>query len=84
MLCKDDIVAAGGNELRFKLPLIGALVMGMIVDFWGIFTKGLIVTLEATSSLAESAIGAITELRTELVVVILGGDAVDDSGVVWG
>lgn len=35
-----------------------------------------------TSSLAASAIGARTELRTELVAVILGGDAFDESGVV--
>jgi hypothetical protein len=34
------------------------------------------------SSLAVSAIGVITEFKTEFVVVILGGDAVNDSGVV--
>lgn len=57
--------------------------MDMIVDFWGIFT-GLIVTFEELiSSFAVSAIGVITEFKTELVAVILGGDAVDESGVVW-
>lgn len=56
--------------------------MEIIVDFWGILT-GLIVTFEEWSSLGVIAIGIITEFSTELVDVILGGDAFDDNGVVW-